>query len=576
MRCSLDFTLEAHIDEFSYPRGTGPAIHSIDFELRRGDFVAVVGSAGAGKTTLCYCLAGVIPHFVRGSYRGDVRVGGQSLAGLRLPEIAPLVGFVQQRPENQLFNLTVEEDVAFGPENLCLDPNEISDRLNESLAFVGIKDLAKRTTDSLSGGEAQRAVLGSILAMDPELFVLDQPAAALDPVGRKLVYANLCRLNREGSRTIVLVEDRLDDVLPFLTRVLLMLDGRIVKDAPPEQFFADEKLPSYGIRIPQIRTEDEGLSKGGEARGAGKVLSPESCVLDQSTQHSALSTRYPILSPQSSVLSPGDTVAEVEGLGFRYPKSDRWALKGVSLGFGGGEFVAVIGGNGAGKTTLAKQLGGLLRPTEGRVLVAGRDISRMSVAEVSGTVRYLFQDPDYQLFCSSVFDEVGFGLKIRKVPPRRIAELVDGWLQKLGLFAVRDRHPYTLSRGQRQRLALASILVREPRVLVADEPTTGLDYREALRMMELLAGFRRGGGTVVMITHDLELVLRYAQRSVVMAGGAVVLDAATSELPLHLDALARASIELPGSCHPSGRPGLLPLEDVSSEAARSIVEAASE
>lgn len=206
----------------------------------------------------------------------------------------------------------------------------------------------------------------------------------------------------------------------------------------------------------------------------------------------------------------------------------------MSLGFRQGEFAAIIGGNGAGKTTLAKLLAGLLRPAEGQVLVNGRDISPVSLARLSDTVGYLFQDPDHQLFCNSVFDEVGFSLRIAKVPPRQIAELVDAMLQKLGLFSVRERHPYTLSRGQRQRLALGSILVREPGVLVVDEPSTALDYRETVQMMELLAEFRRGGGTVVMITHDMEMVLRYAERSVVMAGGGVELDTVTAELPRYL------------------------------------------
>lgn len=571
----MNFALEAHIDEFAYPRGTGPAIRSIDFSVRRQDFVALLGPAGAGKTTLCHCLAGVIPHFVRGSYRGSVEVMGQSLSELRLPEIAPLVGFVQQRPENQLFNLTVEEDVAFGPENLCRDPKEIRERLDESLAFVGMEGFAKRTPDSLSGGEAQRVVLSSILAMGPELFVLDQPAAELDPLGRKLVYARLCRLNREGGRTIVLVEDRLDDLLPFLTRVVLMLDGRIVRDAPPEEFFADEALPHYGIRVPDA-VKLRHLPKGGSRAlqwawsAHQKAMSdrgslPGTWRFDPPAGHELRSGKVPYEPP-----APG--AVEVQDLGFRYPKSDRWALKEVSLGFKGGELAAIIGGNGAGKTTLAKQLAGLLRPSEGRVLVDGRDIGPLSLASLSSTVGYLFQDPDYQLFCNSVFDEVGFGLKIGKMPPRRIAELVDASLHKLGLFSVRDRHPYTLSRGQRQRLALASILVREPRVLVVDEPSTGLDYRETLQMMELLAEFRQEGGTVVMITHDVEMVLRYAQRSVVMAGGRVLLDVATVELPRHLEVLARASIQLPGFYPAAGGPGLPTSWEDAAETARLIAE----
>ncbi len=544
----MDLALEASIEEFSYPRGTDPAIRDIDLSVRRQEFVAVAGPAGSGKTTLCHCLTGVIPHFVTGSYRGSVRVMGQNLSKMRLPEIAPLVGFVQQRPENQLFSMTVEEDVAFGPENLCLQPDEIRGRIDEGLTSVGMNGFASRSPDSLSGGEAQRAVLGSVLAMGPDLLILDQPAAELDPVGRKMVYSTLCRLNREAGKTIVLVEDRLDDVLPFLTRVVLMFDGRIVRDEPPRQFFSSDAPSSYGVRVPDIlkshhpsenghREQRRLLPDGSEKRdGSADGPDPNGFLPPAGRE---IRSQEPRLKPL------GSHILEVRDLRYRYPRSGRWAVQGVSFGFGRGEFAALIGGNGAGKTTVAKQLAGLLRPTEGMVMVDGQDISREPLARLSGTVGYLFQDPDYQIVCNSVFDEAGFGLKVKKLPSDRIAELVHAHLLKVGLSHLADRHPYSLSRGQRQRLALASILIREPRVLVVDEPTTALDYRETIQMMEILAEFRQKGGTVIMVTHDLEMVLRYTRRSVVMADGEVVLDVATEDLRLYPDDLARASIQLP-------------------------------
>lgn len=246
---------------------------------------------------------------------------------------------------------------------------------------------------------------------------------------------------------------------------------------------------------------------------------------------SALSTQHPSL-------------LEVQDLAFRYAGSDGWALKGMNLAFEPGELVAVIGENGAGKTTLAKQIAGRLRPTEGRVLIGGRDVGKLPPAELAGLVGFLFQDPDYQLFCDSVFDEAAFSLKIAKVPLAERTERVDQVLRRLGLSQLRERHPYTLSRGQRQRLALASILVREPAVLVVDEPTTGLDYRETVQMMELLTEFAREGGTVVMVTHDMEMMLRYARRAIVVAGGRVELDTAATGLPGSLDTLSDESLGL--------------------------------
>lgn len=549
----MGLALDACITEFRYLRQAQPAIYAIDLKVREGECVAITGPAGAGKTTLCYCLAGVIPHFTSGRYQGVVKVEGQSLAEMRLPEIAARVGFVLQRPENQLFNLTVAEDVAFGPENLCHDPGDIRNRLHSSLAFVGMKDFAWRLSDSLSGGETQRVVLSCVLAMDPALFVLDQPAAELDPLGRKQLYEHICRLNRKAGKTIVLVEDRLSDVLPFASRIVLISEGRIVKDAPPEEFFGDESIFSHGIRVPDSIKLHHLLKR--------RSLAPKPVCLTPQAMADHFRPRIDLRKLAWTTLARSSTRAsgngkgadrssapyamEVRELSFRYPKSDRWALKDVSLAFGRGQLAAIIGANGAGKTTLAKHFMGLLRPTAGKVFLLGQDISRISTARLSDTIGYLCQDPDYQIFCDSVFDEVAFSLKIRKLPRKRIAELVDDTLQELGLFAVRQHHPYLLSRGQRQRLALASVLVHGPKVLVADEPATGLDGKQTEQMMDVLTKFRERGGTVIMITHDMEMVVRYAERSIVMAGGKVLVDTATTEMQEYAGVLAQAAICLP-------------------------------
>lgn len=542
----MDAIVTARIDEFRYVRGTSPAIRSIDLNVRTGEFVVITGPAGAGKTTLCYCLSGIIPHFTAGTYKGDVTIKGRDLSHLRLPELAGLVGLLLQRPENQLFNLTVREDVSFGPENLCLDRDTIRSRLNDSLSFVGMTHLAERMCHGLSGGEAQRIVLSCVLAMDPDLFILDQPAAQLDPVGRQQVYENIFRLNREAGKTIIVVEDRLGDLLPFASRMILMSQGEIMKDARPAEFFSDEDVLRSGIRVPAAVTLRHVLEQG--------VPDPDRLCL---THAGVVRQDGPLVgSVRPSGKPPGAedksatskhsglrTVAEVQDLWFQYPRSERWALQAVSLAFKAGELSALIGENGAGKTSLAKQLAGLLKPTRGRALIDGQDIARLSGIRLSDSVGYLFQDPDCQIFCNSVFDEVAFSLKLRKLPARQIEERVKSVLDKLGLLAERDNHPYRLSRGQRQRLALATILVHEPRILVADEPSTGLDYRETLETLDLLAQFCQSGGTVIMISHDMEMVLRYAHRSIVMAGGRVLVDTPTAEIEAHQDALTKAAVE---------------------------------
>ncbi|MHB1005259.1 MAG: ABC transporter ATP-binding protein [Chloroflexota bacterium] len=544
------FALDARIAEFRYQRGARPALGAVDLKVRPGEFVVIVGSAGAGKTTLCYCLTGVVPHFIAGAYQGTVKINGQDLAELPLPRIAALAGFVLQRPENQLFNVTVAEDVAFGPENLGWAPERIRLSVERSLAFVGMSGAAQRLSASLSGGETQRVALSCVLALEPGLFILDQPAAEFDPLGRKRVYEHLRRLNVEAGKTIVLVEDRLTEVVSFASRLICLHEGRIVRDAAPAEFFADEQAFSQNIRLP------DSINLHYHLQG---YLPAVICPPTVSAPREMADRVRPFLDPArlARLADAGTdggarpdhqaapTVLEVRDLGFRYPGSERWALRGLNLGFEQGEFTAIIGENGAGKTTLAKNLAGLLRPTRGQVFVAGKDSARISTARLSDTLGYSFQDPDCQIFCDSVFDEVAFGMRVRKVPTRETAEAVDDTLRSLGLLALKHRHPYTLSRQQRRRLALASILIYRPRVLLVDEPAAGLDQQATTEIMGLLTEFNHAGGTVLMITHDMDAVVGYTKRSIVLAAGKVQLDAATSSLGDHLEVLSGAGIELP-------------------------------
>ncbi len=514
--------VEATIAEFRYPRAAQPTLQEVTLKVSRGEFVVVVGQSGSGKTTLAYCLAGVIPHFFGGTFRGQVRIGGQDLARLRLPEISRLVGLVLQRPESQLFTRTVAEDIAFGPENLELDTVEIRERVARSLAAVGLVGFESRLTDSLSGGEIQRVALASVLALDPEVLILDQPTAELDAHGRRQVYEHLASLNRRSGRTVVVVADRLRDVLPYATRVIHLDGGRIASETPPR---------------PAVGSEATGPGR----RKAGPNI-PTMPPFPRATQ----SLRVTQKANNPGVGRPDqEPLLEARGLGYRFPGATHWALRDVEFGLRRGEVTAIVGANGAGKSTLARHFVGLLRPTRGQVRVLGRDARGLSTARLSDAVGYLFQDPDYQLFADSVFAEVAYGLRVRRLPEAQIEVAVRAALEAVGLLALRDRHPYTLSRLQRQRLALASILVRQPQVLVADEPTAGFDEREAAGVMEALAGVVRRGGAVLLITHDLALVARYAARMIVLAAGQVQLDVPTDRLHDFAHELARVGLFVP-------------------------------
>ena len=550
--------LHAHIESARYYAAPDVALKDVELSILPGEFVVITGPAASGKSTLCYCLTGVIPHSISADLEGDVFVAGRRLRDLRLPEVAPLLGFVLQAPENQLFSLSVREDVSFGPENLCLPVDDIQRRVMASLAFTGMTEFLERGSDQLSGGEAQRVVLSCLLALEAPLLVLDQPAAELDPEGRRQVYQNLHRLNRDG-KTIVVVEDRLGDVAGFASRIILMQSGTVVRDEPIRAFFARSDLESFGIRIPDTVLLHHYLQQRGidsrtvpltvaevvaglaierppwPSAEAGPVGVPDA---EPSTAPVPLAAAGPATSP----------LIAIAHLSFTYANGAR-ALDDVSLSCRAGEFLAIIGENGAGKTTLAKHLIGLLRPAPTTVLVAGQDVSRLSVAQASRLVGYLFQDPDYQIFNGSVFDEVAFGLRARKVARAQVEEETMAALRRLKLDHLRGEHPYTLSRGQRQRLALASTWVLRPPILLVDEPSTGLDHRESADLMGLLEEFRAGGGTVLIITHDLELVFEYALRVVVMRRGTVRLDLPTARVQEHFDEVSAAGVHLPQFMH---------------------------
>jgi len=402
----------------------------------------------------------------------------------------------------------------------------------------------ERGSDQLSGGEAQRVVLSCLLALGAPLLVLDQPAAELDPEGRRQVYANLHRLNQEG-RTIVVVEDRLGDVAGLASRIILMQGGTIVADEPIRQFFGRPDLEGFGVRVPDTVLLHHYLKERG-LNSRVVPLTVEEVVEGLAGLEPASANRS--IAPAAPAGAPASPLIAISHLSFHYPNGTR-ALDDVSLHCGPGEFLAIIGENGAGKTTLAKHLVGLLRPSPGSVVVAGKDIAGLSVAQASRLVGYLFQDPDYQIFNGSVFDEVAFGLRARKLPRAEVEEKVMGALRRLKLDHLRGEHPYTLSRGQRQRLALASTWVLQPPILLVDEPSTGLDYREAADLMSLLEEFRAGGGTVVIITHDLELVFEYALRVVVMRNGTVRLDLPAARVQERFDEVSAAGVHLPQFMH---------------------------
>jgi len=523
-------------------------LQGIDLEIERGEFFGITGPSGAGKTTTCKAIMGIIPHGLKIPYRaynhhlkGSVWVDGELVTGLDADGqvvdgrplgallgkgiVAPKGGMVLQDPETQFLRMSLLHEIAFGLQLLGLPAQEIEERVRQALAMVGLGDLADEAAyihpNDLSGGQKQRVAIAAFLAMRPELLVLDEPTSDLDPQGKSEVIETVRMLHERHNMTVVLVEQDPEILRRFCDRIALIDEGRVRMVERADDFYRRANLLSdcgiYRFEISEI------------AAGAGIRLGD-----DLPTRIEEALACFPLnldASWQPQDVAPaGEVLLEVRDLRYVYEDGTQ-ALHGVNFDLYRGEVLALLGANGSGKTTVAKILNGIYRPTGGTVRVLGQDISRRSVrSQLPRHVGYVFQNPDHQIFTRRVWDEVAYGLKNLQVPADELAERVQQALQAVGLSDKADEDPLFLGKGQRQRLAVASILAMRPEIIIVDEPTTGQDYQMVSGIMELLEELHAQGNTVLIITHDMTLVANYCQRVVVLLDGRDVFSGSPREL----------------------------------------------
>jgi energy-coupling factor transport system ATP-binding protein len=459
--------------------GDQTALDGLSLRVQPGEFVLLTGPSGCGKSTLARCLNGLIPHASKATMTGRVVVDGLPTAEHTVAEMAAHVGLVFQNPSTQLFGSTVAEELAFGPRNLGLSPEEVAQRSAFALEATGIQHLRERATTSLSTGEQQRVAIAAVLTMRPKVLVLDEPTSNLDLKGSKAVLETVHRLCIDYGLTILIIEHRLSEAAALADRMVVMNEGKILLDGPPEDVFRERHLLSeLGVRCPD------------------PTLHPHNIAM-----HSVEGQM------QRSGTKPLVQLEDVEA-GY----DSHLVLQGVDFAVYPGEFVALVGDNGAGKTTMARLLAGLLKAQRGRV-TWDKEVQRVPLGRRVGL---LFQNPLDQLFCDSVEEEISFG-------PRNFGSLSDEKLDSLldvtGLAKLRHRNPYALSVGQQQRVALASILALEPALLILDEPTMGQDWGSLSRVMDFLTRLNGHGQAILLITHDHELVRRYAERILMLEDG---------------------------------------------------------
>ncbi len=518
---------------FQYENTYKPAIKDIKGEIREGEFVVIMGHGGAGKSTLCYAMNGIVPRFFKGEYKGEIYIGTQNVSKYKINDMAKTVGLVFQDFEAQLFSTNVELEIAFGLENLCLSREEIKRRIDTYIKFIGLE--AKRNSDTsvLSGGQKQRLAIGSIIAMEPSVLVMDEPTTDLDPLGRADVLS-LAGLLRDKKRTLIMV-DYDPDISINADQLWLMKDGVVIAQGPPRDYLKDEELiMSCGVMPPQT------VSLFNIMGWHGAPLTVKEAI--DLIEKNSLVKRKTFNRQKYHANEGNDFLIEAKDLYFSYPGAEADVLKKINFGIKRGEFVAILGQNGSGKTTLAKQFNRLLRPISGEMIINGKSTTKYSQKELARTVGYVFQNPDHQIFAPTVREEVSFGLKTLGEDPRTIKRNVEEALTITGLEGYEERSPFVLTKGERQRVAVASVLAVKPDIIVLDEPTTGLDYRHQRDSLNMLKELNKKGHTIIIITHSMWIAEEYATRCIVMKEGNILDDGPTRKVFADEERLSQASL----------------------------------
>ena len=522
----------------------GNAIENINLDIENGQFVVIMGPSGAGKSTLANCLNGLIPNFVRGKYEGEVWVNGKKVKEQSVSKMAKDIGLVFQDFESQLFSTNTMLELAFGPENFMVPRDEIHKRISKILKIVNLEGYEERQPSTLSGGQKQRLAIGSVLASQPNIICMDEPTTDLDPIGKLGIFKIARELHEDKDLNLIIIEHETEEAIEA-DRLIIMENGHILKDGKPQQVLREiELMDRIGIMALQV---PKYFKKVASMADEELPLTPEEGLEKFFFMKLALNQKKydEILQGELERENKyGDVIIEVKDLEYVYPNGKK-ALEDASLQIREGEFLAVLGHNGSGKTTLVKHLNGLLMPTAGAVYVNGKDTKDTTIFEIGKEVGFVFQNPDHQIFADTVYEEVAFSPKIRGCAADEIDRRVKEALKAVDLEGYEKEDPFTLSKGERQRVAVASILSARPKVIILDEPTTGLDFKEQKRMMELIKKLNESGHTIIIITHTMWVVSEYAHKVAVIKDGEVTMYGNTRDIFAREEELLDAFLKVP-------------------------------
>lgn len=498
---------------FQYDAQAEATLKDISFDIAKGEKVLILGPSGSGKSTLAQCLNGIIPNIHKGQAQGQVRIDGQDIFKQSIYDKSQLVSTVLQDPDGQFIGLTVAEDLAFALENDCADQSEMKDKVALWAERLDLTSLLNHRPQDLSGGQKQRVSLAGVLIDESPILLFDEPLANLDPKSGQETIDLIDKIHKEVGATTIIIEHRLEDVLYRpVDRILLVNEGELLFNGSPDELLSSKLLLENGIREPLYVTVLRQL--GFDTRSAQNLSQLDALDL------SDLALPDRVLKDKKD--SSSDSILKVEGLSVSYGDNPA-IIEDLSFSLKKGERLAIVGKNGAGKSTLAKALCGFV-PSQGKLTYKGQDISQDSIAERSERIGFVLQNPNQMISQTMIFDEVALGLRLRGIEEAEVEERVHEVLKTCGLYSFRKWPISALSFGQKKRVTIASILVLKPEIIILDEPTAGQDYKTYTDIMNFLDSLQKQGHTIVMITHDMQLMLEYSDRCLVVVEGKIIAD----------------------------------------------------
>ncbi|HEM3669241.1 TPA: ABC transporter ATP-binding protein [Streptococcus suis] len=533
---------------FRYQAQQEPTLKDIQLTIYQGEKVLIIGPSGSGKSTIGQCLNGIIPNIYKGEHSGSLLLDGQEAFNLSVYDKSLLVSTVLQDTDGQFIGLSVAEDLAFALENDMESQVVMKQKVGDWAERLSLTDLLAHRPQDLSGGQKQRVSLGGVLIDESPILLFDEPLANLDPKSGQDTIDLIDRLHKQEGTTTIIIEHRLEDVLyRQVDRVVLINDGRILFNGGPDDLLRTSLLQENGIREPLYLSTLRAL---GYPIAQAERLSSVWEIDIEALNIASLPTLHFENGEKEALL-------EVKHLHFSYP--NKQVLTDIQLTIHKGERLAIVGKNGAGKSTLAKVLCGFIQG-EGEILWKGQSIKEDSVKERAERIGYVLQNPNQMISQTMIFDEVALGLRMRGVTEEEIKHRVHHILKVCGLYPFRNWPISALSYGQKKRVTIASILVLNPEIILLDEPTAGQDQRHYREMMEFLDQLNAQGHTIVMITHDMQLMLDYSDRAVVVVDGQIIEDASPAEILSDDTVIERANLKETSIFHLAERVGVNPLE----------------